>query len=99
LRDNFNITTWLLLGAAAQSFLHVLLPFRYAICPVAVFLSWGGLLTLLTFLKLSENQQMSDVVLGKFSAQIPDIQGVFPDNAAGHEVVLILLSARSNQYV
>lgn len=42
---------------------------------------------------------MSDVVLGKFSAQIPDIQGVFSDKAAGHEVVLILLSARSNQYV
>ncbi|KAJ5465334.1 uncharacterized protein N7458_001020 [Penicillium daleae] len=39
---------------------------------------------------------MKDVVFGKFSAQIPDRQGHFPDKAAGHEVVLILLSARSN---
>ncbi|KAL4864068.1 hypothetical protein BDV12DRAFT_17429 [Aspergillus spectabilis] len=95
-RDNFTISTWLLLGAIAQGLVCAVVPLRYAIWPAVLMLSWGALESLLATLGWKENQQMKGVVLGKFSAQIPDREGEFADKPSGHGVVLILLSARSN---
>lgn len=50
-------------------------------------------------LGLIKNTYMEGVVTGKFSALLPDRNGVFSGKAADQDVALILLSARSNQYV
>lgn len=46
-----------------------------------------------------KNPQMDDRIMSKFSAQIPGRDGVLPKTGAQEEVTVILLGARSNQYV
>lgn len=50
-------------------------------------------------LGLIRNPGMDDVIMGKFTALLPDRNGVFSGKAADQDVALILLAARSNQYV
>lgn len=51
----------------------------------------------LTSLGFIENPQMAGVIAGKFTALLPDRNGVFSGKAADQNVTLILLAARSNQ--
>lgn len=45
------------------------------------------------------NTNMDDVVWGKFSAQVPGRDGMLPEKGAAEDVTVIMLGARSNQYV
>lgn len=55
--------------------------------------------TLLMALGYIRNTNMDGVVRGKFSAQVPGRNGVLPERGAGEDVTVILLGARSNQFV
>lgn len=55
--------------------------------------------TMLMACGLTRNTNMDDVVMGKFSAQIPGKDGVMPKRGAEEDVTVILLGARSNQLV
>lgn len=59
-----------------------------------LFLFVKSSLTTLGFIK---NPQMAGVIAGKFTALLPDRNGVFSGKAADQSVALILLAARSNQ--
>jgi hypothetical protein len=53
----------------------------------------------LTTLGFIKNPRMNGVIAGKFTALLPDRNGVLSGKAADQDVTLILLAARSNQYV
>lgn len=58
-----------------------------------------GFKTVLATLGLIKNHAMDGVIAGKFSALLPNRNGMFSGKAADQDVALILLAARSNQYV
>lgn len=55
--------------------------------------------TILATLGLIKNHGMDGVLAGKFTALLPNRNGVFSGKAADQDVALILLGVRSNQYV
>ncbi|KAI9877777.1 MAG: hypothetical protein M1830_000492 [Pleopsidium flavum] len=97
IRDNFNTSTWLCLGACLQSILLLSLPSRfYALLPAFAILAFRiGDVLLMTF-GLKRNQYMNGVIAGKFSAQIPDTNGKFSANPADSQVCVMILGVRSN---
>ena len=55
--------------------------------------------TMLITCGLIRNTNMDDVIMGKFSAQIPGRDGVMPKKGAEEDATVNLLGARSNQLV
>lgn len=98
IRDQFTITTWLLIGAVLHGLLGFILPTHYALLPAVLTLSLRSIHTLLQHYGLIENRAAEGVIRGKFSAQIPDREGNVPSQPAEHEVVVLHLATRSNQY-
>ncbi|KAL4891426.1 hypothetical protein BDV59DRAFT_182636 [Aspergillus ambiguus] len=94
-RDNFSISTWMLLGAFLQGLLCSLLPLPYAVFPTIFWLACRGLRTVLTQYGVLVNRQMENVILGKFSVQIPSRDGSLPTSES-QDVAVILLGTRSN---
>jgi hypothetical protein len=91
LRDALSLPTWLALGAFLQSTLLLLLPTRFAILPVAIYLITSLIDSILVLNGIRSNSYMSGVVLGKTSAQFPG--STMPSQ---NPVVVIKLAARSN---
>lgn len=71
LRDNFSLTTWILIGACLQSIFLSFFPFRYACLPAIVILSWRTMSVILQTIGVCENPNMKDVILGIFSVHHP----------------------------
>src|SRR3954471_976850 len=71
LRENFTISTWILLGCIVQALLSLLLPRLFATLPAVLLLGWGMLDALLVYAGLKKNTYMQDVVVGKFSVAYP----------------------------
>lgn len=99
IRDQFTITNWLLIGAVLHGVLSYILPTHYALLPAVLTLLLRTIHTLLQHYGLIENRAAEGVVRGKFSAQIPDREGNAPSQPAEHEVVVLHLATRSNQYL
>jgi hypothetical protein len=98
-RDNFNLTTWIALGALAQGIASLVLPARHALIP-ALFLLLQRIVRAIMMAKGSiPNSQMDGAVMGKFTAQIPGKDGSPPMGPSEQDIVVIILAARSNQYV
>ncbi|KAK5000359.1 hypothetical protein LTR66_000777 [Elasticomyces elasticus] len=95
IRDNFTLTTWMLLGAGAQSLLF-LLAGRVALLPAVAVLVWQVLDTYLMATGVKHNTYMDGIIPGKFSAQFPDESGNYGNKPANSEVVVFLLGARIN---
>src|ERR1700722_407486 len=99
LRENFTISTWILLGCVVQAFLSLLLPRLFATLPAVLLLAWGMLDALLVYAGLKKNTYMQDVIVGKFSVAYPadgdgsDIQGQPGENGPG---AVMILGTRSN---
>jgi hypothetical protein len=87
------------LGAVLQGLVVLVIPVSYAVLPPILILSYLFAKTGLMTLGLIKNPGMDGVVMGKFTALLPDRNGVFSGKAADQDVALILLAARSNQYV
>ncbi|KAJ5671373.1 hypothetical protein N7507_000500 [Penicillium longicatenatum] len=96
LRDQFSITTWLLLGAVAQGLAILALPAFYAVLPAMIVLSYRVVDTLLMSVGLKKNRFMDNVIMGKFTGQIPNSEGVYSSKPSDENVVCFQLIARSN---
>ncbi|KAJ6109927.1 hypothetical protein N7486_002162 [Penicillium sp. IBT 16267x] len=96
IRDNFDLTTWLLFGATLQGLVVLVFPSAYAVLPPILMLSYLFSKTMLATLGLIKNPGMDGVIAGKFTTLLPDQNGVFSGKAADQNVAVILLAARSN---
>lgn len=94
-RDQFSIQTWLAAGALAQGCL-ILLVGRLALLPAAAYIFYSIADAYLTAIGLKANPLMSDVLMTKFTAQIPDARGDFSGEPAGSDVVVFLIGTRNN---
>ena len=99
LRDNFTISTWILLGCVIQGLLSLTIRPSLAVLPAFLILTWGIIDALLMSVGLKQNTWMKDVIIGKFSVAYPAqgegraIQGQPGDNGPG---AVMILGARSN---
>ncbi len=97
LRNNFTIWTWLAMGSLVQGIASAFLPSKYALLPVVGFLSHRLLRTGLMYLGVIPNPQMDEVLMGKFTAQVPGRDGMPPRETSDQDVCIMILAARSNQ--
>ncbi|KAK1753167.1 hypothetical protein QBC47DRAFT_348657 [Echria macrotheca] len=96
LRDNFSLFTWLAIGAFFQGLSTLILPPRYALLPTVGYLTYRLLHTGLMYLGLVRNPSMDDVVMGKYTAQIPGRDGSPAQKPSEQDITVIILAARSN---
>ncbi|KAJ5784700.1 uncharacterized protein N7503_009912 [Penicillium pulvis] len=96
MRDQLSISSWLLLGAVAQGLAVLALPAFYAILPAMVILSYRVTDTFLMTMGLKRNRFMDNVIMGKFTGQIPNSEGVYSSKPADENVVSFQLITRSN---
>jgi hypothetical protein len=99
LRDNFTISTWLLLGASLQCLL-IVLPIRpsYAILPALLLLGYRFSLGLLHCFGLARHRLMDDVMPGKTAAVYPESHDVNGQKLPfDRGVCVIMLFGRCNQ--
>lgn len=87
------------MGASLQGLVVLVIPSSYAVLPPILMLFYLFSKTILATLGLIKNPGMNGVIAGKFSALLPNRDGVFSGKAADQDVTLIILAARSNQYV
>jgi len=99
IRDNFDLYTWLAFGCVLQALISFALPPRYALLPVAAYLSHRLLYTILACLGLARYAQMDHVLPGKYTAQIPGRDGTPAQSPSEHDIAILILAARSNQWV
>lgn len=99
LRDDFRMTTWLLTGAALQCLLFLMLPKYVALLPSLLLVAARVATTGLISYGILHDPILDRVKKGRFTAQIPHEDGSAPEKAGEKEVVILVLGARSNQYV
>ncbi len=99
LRNNLSISSWLLIGATLQSLL-LILPIRpsYALIPAFFLLCYRGISTILMIFGLKHNPYMDGVEEGKYTGLYPSVSGS-QKTPKNEEVCVLLVTARSNQYV
>jgi hypothetical protein len=99
LRDDFRTSTWLLTGACLQSILLLFLPIRVVIFPIALILG----LRIFTGAAMSQgfihNPGADGVRYGSSTVIMPNDDGSIPAQFSEKGVVLLILGARSSQYV
>lgn len=78
LTDNFGLLTWIAFRTVIQGVASLTLPPGYALLPAVGFLLHRILRTLFMYLGLVPNPYMDDVLMGKFTAQIPARDGSSP---------------------
>jgi hypothetical protein len=100
-RDNFTISTWLLLGASLQCLLLVL-PIRpsFAVFPTLLFLGYRLITSLLMSVGILSHSYGKDVVPSKTVAIYPESMNVNGEKVASDGgLCVIMLFARCNQSV
>ncbi|KAK5121758.1 hypothetical protein LTR85_004633 [Meristemomyces frigidus] len=95
IRDNFSITTWLAMGAAAQACLF-LIAGKLALVPAVAILLYRILTTYAMSVGWMHNKYMDGVLMKKFSAVFPDAAGQYGAKPANSDVVVFLIGARCN---
>ncbi|KAF4550981.1 Hypothetical protein D9617_15g043350 [Elsinoe fawcettii] len=96
IRAQFNIETWLILGAVGQSLLTLLLPIRLALLPAALFLLLKIASAYATKFSLLPNPHTQGTITTKFSAQLPSSTGDFGSTPARDSLAVFLIGARNN---
>jgi hypothetical protein len=76
LRDNFSLTTWLLMGACLQGLALLIFPVSRALAPALLLLGYRLVINVLQIFGVLENPYMKGVILGKWSRHEPDEQGL-----------------------
>lgn len=97
IRDQFPISTWLLLGGLIQGIAHIVLPYRniVLVLPVVLFLFYKALTTILVLTGIVPNAQMKDALLYRTVPVYPNEKGVY-EKAGDTTVCAILLGVVSN---
>ena len=98
-RDDFRMTTLLLTGALVQCLLFLLLPTYVALFPTLSLITFRAFRFILVSFGILRDPSFDGIKLGRLTAQIPHEDGSAPKNAAEKEIVILVLGARSNQYV
>lgn len=98
-RDNFSISTWMAIGAALQGFLVLFARPTFAIAPAVLVLFYRFSHTMLMHYGFIRNTQMEDVIMGKYTVQIPDEDGKPPSEPSGTGMAVIMLGMRNNSCV
>ena len=98
LRDDFTLTTWMLIGACIQSILFLVLPLYVAVLFTGIFSAARIVKFVLTSRKILVDPDLTHVRYGRYTAPIPSENGSLPLKASEAEVVVFILGARSNQY-
>ena len=99
LRENFSLSTWILVGCVVQSLLSLVFPRSYVAFPAIVLLGWGIADVFLMHFGLKKNIWYKDVIDGKWSVAYPDpgetevVHGKPGDNGPG---AVMILGTRSN---
>ena len=97
IRDQLSLTSWLLAGACLQSLLVLCLPRLVALLPAVVFLFLRLADTILMSTGYTRNRYLDGTRKGKWTAQIPNKDGSFPEKPANKGMVLFVVGASSNQ--
>ncbi|KAJ5986653.1 hypothetical protein N7451_011018 [Penicillium sp. IBT 35674x] len=84
------------LGPGLQGLVVLVFPSSYVVLPPILMLFFLFSKTIFATLGLIKNTGMDGVIAGKFSALLPNRNGVFSGKAADQDVTLIILAARSN---
>ncbi|KAM6483564.1 hypothetical protein HDV62DRAFT_389749 [Trichoderma sp. SZMC 28011] len=95
-RDNFSISTWMAIGAALQGLLVLFARPTFAVAPAALVLLYRFSHTMLMHYGFIRNTQMEDVIMGKYTVQIPDKDGKPPSEPSGTGIAVIMLGFRNN---
>ncbi|KAL7796082.1 hypothetical protein V8C37DRAFT_373076 [Trichoderma ceciliae] len=95
-RDNFTISTWLAIGAVLQGLLVFFVRPTFAVAPAAIVLFYRISHTMLVHFGILRNPQMDDVLMGKYTVQMPDKDGNPPSESAEHGMAVIMLGMRTN---
>jgi len=95
-RDDFRMTTWLLIGASLQAAL-LFLPIRLAIAPTVLILIARVTSFLLVRQGILPGREAYLAPLGKTTAQLPRADGSFSSQPSDQGIVVFILAARSNQ--
>ncbi|KAL7933185.1 hypothetical protein V8C35DRAFT_305125 [Trichoderma chlorosporum] len=96
IRENFTISTWLAIGAVLQGFLVLFARPTFAVAPAALLLIYRFSHTMLMQYGFIRNTQMEDVIMGKYTVQIPDKDGKPPSEPSGTGMAVIMLGMRNN---
>ncbi|SPO24610.1 uncharacterized protein UTRI_03879 [Ustilago trichophora] len=97
LRDNFTISTWLLLGASLQCGLVWVFGARLWIVSLPVLvLGMRCIKTILQAAGVLKNPYMEGVVPGRTTCHFPDKDGSYEGSPSNKSVAVLLISARSN---
>ena len=99
IKDEAELSTWLLIGAGLQSLLVLLLPAYVAVLPACLLLFYRAASTYLMTLGFISNPRLDGVGKGKLWAAFPDPDGESNEKTPKSSVVLFVLGARSNQCV
>ena len=99
IRDDFRMTTCLIVGAFLQSILVVILPVRIAILPAALMLGFRCLVGVAMSGGLIHNPGTDAVRYGSTTVLMPNDDGSLPTHRSDKEVVMLVLGARSSQCV
>ena len=94
-RDNFPITTWLCMGAAAQGLLFLAVG-RLALLPAVAVLLYRTFVAYAMSVGWMHNTYMDDILMKKNAAQFPDASGRYGTKAADSEIVVFLIGTRCN---
>ncbi|KAH8728468.1 hypothetical protein GQ44DRAFT_724463 [Phaeosphaeriaceae sp. PMI808] len=98
IRDQFPITTWLLIGALLQGVSHVLLPYPNIalLLPALLVLTYKAGKTLLILASILPNPSMSNVIQYRTTPSFPSRETGAQDNGSARRMCAILLSVVSH---
>jgi hypothetical protein len=97
IRDNFTLTTWLLIGATIQSAITMILQWRFSITlaiPAAA-LCITSLPSLLVLMGLKQNSLMDNAIPGRVVPVFPDENG-HRQQPGGKQICCLIIAAKSN---
>lgn len=97
IRANFSLSTWLLLGACCQTLVFLLAPYRIVFLPAFGALAIRAIYVLLAGTGYIHKHHMDGVRMGKWTAVLPRDPSKGLGKQKGEDLVVFILSARSNQ--
>ncbi|OJD14209.1 hypothetical protein AJ78_05423 [Emergomyces pasteurianus Ep9510] len=95
LRDNFTISTWLLIGGLLQGVAVALLGYL-TLLPAAVVITYRVGDNILMIWGWKKNRYLSGVFFNKFTAQVPRSDGSFGSTPAASSLVVFLIGSKCN---
>jgi hypothetical protein len=95
-RDQLNLSSWLALGACANSLLFLAVGRLALILPFMLLaVRFGNALLMVWGFK--RNPYMEGVIKAKYSGQLPNDDGTLGPKPANQQVVVFLIGAKCNQ--